>query len=286
MSLLFRAAECDQQEMAELDPLLPNDSNGTPYDRAAERDPDEVTELEWAKWRQTVRRRNLGHEKLGLVAASLQSLPTVIWSSPLSAYLDFTIDEMRQLKTHGKKRVRAILGVFGDVHRLLNEIPADGHLALRLVPAFVMPVEAWVTSAQHRADVTPEELRRNLTEPLLGQLRIDVRPLVTDLAEVRLATKDERQWSVQSQAKRMGITRARVYQLLEECSRVMSVRWPEGAGRMRHLDQGWRHVGCQEATRSALRALGEVFFREETAPESNGRTVKASDEVAAETGGS
>ena len=34
--------------------------------------------------------------------------------------------------------------------------------------------------------------------------------------------------SVRQQSKKMEVTRARVYQLLEDCSKVMSVRWPEG----------------------------------------------------------
>jgi hypothetical protein len=34
----------------------------------------------------------------------------------------------------------------------------------------------------------------------------------------------------------MGVTRARVYQLLEECGRVMEVRWPEGKHLLAQLE--------------------------------------------------
>jgi hypothetical protein len=161
---------------------------------------------------------------------------------------------------------------------LLAEAPSDSHLAIRLVPEFVVPVEAWVASAVDRTDVTTEELRKAVTEPLIGQLRIDVRSLVSDLAELRLAVDDDQMWSVQMQAKRMGITRARVYQLLEECSRVMNVRWPEGRGLFHQLNRSWQTLDSQPSAKSALQAVREVFFREDS-PESNGREVKDEEPV-------
>ena len=33
----------------------------------------------------------------------------------------------------------------------------------------------------------------------------------------------------------MGVTRARVYQLLEDCARVMDVRWPDGKTQLARL---------------------------------------------------
>lgn len=278
LHLLGRAADSDQQEMAQLDPVPLDEDFNANHQAVTDLDPDMVSELEWAKWRQTIRKRKLIHHRLGQMAASLQTLPTVIWNTPLSAYLDYTIDEMRQLKTHGKKRVRAILGVFGHLHHLLAETPSDSHLAIRLVPEFVVPVEAWVTTAVDRTDVTTEELRKAVTEPLIGQLQIDVRSLVSDLAELRLAVDHDQLWSVQTQAKRMGITRARVYQLLEECSRVMNVRWPEGRDLIHQLNRSWQGPDYQPSPRSALQAVCEVFFREDS-PESNGREVKDEEQV-------
>jgi hypothetical protein len=39
---------------------------------------------------------------------------------------------------------------------------------------------------------------------------------------------DDNAPSVKQQAETIGVTRARVYQLLEDCAKVMDVRWPEG----------------------------------------------------------
>ena len=139
-----------------------------------------------------------------------------------------------------------------------------------MVPAFVVPVEAWVTDAVQRTNVMPAELRQAVTGPLIRQLRLDVRPLVGDLAELRLAADQQQAWSVQTQAKRMGITRARVYQLLEECSRVMNVRWPEGRRLIRDLNLSWQKSDYSSDTLAALQSLREVFFREEPL-DSNGR---------------
>jgi hypothetical protein len=147
---------------------------------------------------------------------------------------------------------------------------ADSHLAVRMVPAFVVPVEAWVTDAVQRTNVMPAELRQAVTGPLIRQLRNDVRPLVGDLAELRLTADQQQAWSVQTQAKRMGITRARVYQLLEECSRVMNVRWPEGPRLIRDLNLSWQKSDCCPDTLAALQSLREVFFREEPL-DTNGR---------------
>ena len=47
------------------------------------------------------------------------------------------------------------------------------------------------------------------------------------LASARLCL-DQNSPSVKQQAETIGVTRARVYQLLEDCAKVMDVRWPEG----------------------------------------------------------
>ena len=51
---------------------------------------------------------------------SLQELPTVIWNSPLSTFLDYSLAELRQLKTYGEKRVRVVLEVFHAVHEAVG----------------------------------------------------------------------------------------------------------------------------------------------------------------------
>src|SRR3954471_10550829 len=68
-----------------------------------------VSESLWSQWCETVHRYGLGPEKLGRLAPSLQSLPTVIWHSRLGDYCGRSLADIRSLKTHGEKRLNAIL---------------------------------------------------------------------------------------------------------------------------------------------------------------------------------
>ena len=191
-------------------------------------DPAVVSEALWAQWRECVRAQSLTSEKLGRLTPSLQSLPTVIWHTPLSAYLEYSLGQIRELKTHGEKRVRAVLEVFYEVYRALNRTTGSHHLVVKLVPKFVPPIEAWLHETLAGGELpTAQDLRLNLALPLLNQIEIDGGPTVHKLAAGRLGIESDPQ-SVRLQSRQMGVTRARVYQLLEDCSKIMDVRWPEG----------------------------------------------------------
>src|SRR5690606_8715906 len=101
---------------------LPGDSESGGKKRASKKsdgfDPSSVSEVVWEQWQQSVRRAGAGKEPLGRLAPTLQHLPTVIWETPLEVYFDQTLASIRQLKTHGEKRVRAILEVFYSVHSM------------------------------------------------------------------------------------------------------------------------------------------------------------------------
>ena len=56
--------------------------------------------------------------------------------------------------------------------------------------------------------------------------------------------------TVRTQAKRMDVTRARIYQLLEDCAKVMDVRWPEGRWLLMTL-------GSRVALSDNVEALGQ-----------------------------
>ncbi len=200
----------------------------TGTDDAGNFDPTRVSEVVWAKWRETARQHAIGQELLGRLAPSLATLPTVIWTTPLNFYLDQSLFEIRQLKTHGEKRVNVVLEVFHNVHNLLSHIDKSGGLAVRLAPRSIASVEDWMAEAKGRS-FTPglAEVEQNLVEPLLQQLEIDVGDTVSKLARGRLGVGAKAE-SVRNQSKALGVTRARVYQLLEECNNVMTVRWPEG----------------------------------------------------------
>lgn len=198
-------------------------------------DPATISELVWEEWRNTVQKFGIGHEPLGRLAPTLERLPTVIWRTPLATYCDYTIAEIRELKTHGQKRINSILEVFYGVHSLLRDTPVDGYLRMRLTPAFILPIEKWARETiYHRRNPSPQDLKEHVIDPLIAQVRVDAGGVVSRLCEERIGLRGNPA-RVQFQAKRLGVTRARVYQLFEMCADVMSVRWPEGAGLLTEL---------------------------------------------------
>jgi hypothetical protein len=187
-----------------------------------------VSELLWSQWCETVNRYGLGPEKLGHLAPSLQSLPTVIWHSRLEEYSDRSLAEIRSLKTHGEKRLNAILEVFCTVHEALSTTTLPENIDIAIVPQFVPPITRYLMNCISQPDLPPaEELHQHMVKPLVHQIKIDLGDQVASLAAARLCL-DANAPNVKQQAEAMGVTRARVYQLLEECAKVMEVRWPEG----------------------------------------------------------
>lgn len=191
-------------------------------------DPGSVSEVLWDRWRASVLHHGLGTETLGRFAPSLRNMTRVIWSSPLSAYTCLTLTDIRAMKTHGQKRVHAILEVFYCLHHLLEGVGEQPHLVLRIAPRRIDAVETWVG----RMLQTPgapgcEEVFHNFVQPLLEQTQVDAAAQITRLAENRLGLHG-RITSVRQAARDMNLTRARVYQLLNEINDIMAVRWPMG----------------------------------------------------------
>jgi hypothetical protein len=223
-------------------------------------DPSVVSEALWSEWQQTVIEHGLGREKLGHLAPTLQALPTVIWHTPLEYYVNHTVAEIRQLKTHGEKRVRVVLEVFYIAHEMLSAAGSAPHLSLKIVPKFIQPIEDWISKVMLEGGVpSSQEVRDNLTVPLLDQIQIDAGPTIHQLSAGRLGIDDSPQ-SVRQQAKRMGVTRARVYQLLEECSRVLEVRWPEGKHLLAQLDAKLQAENTAGQDLTLLEATRELFY--------------------------
>jgi hypothetical protein len=187
-----------------------------------------VSESLWTQWCETVQRYGLGPEKLGRLAPSLQSLPTVIWHSRLEEYADRSLADIRSLKTHGEKRVHAILEVFCTVHEALATATLQENIDVVIVPRFVPPITRWLMETVAQPDLPPvDQLHKHIVKPMINQIKIDLGDQVAGLASARLCL-DENSPSVKQQAETIGVTRARVYQLLEDCAKVMEVRWPEG----------------------------------------------------------
>ena len=219
-----------------------------------------VSESQWVRWKETIRRNHVEGEKIGRLAPALTRVPTVIWQTPLSFYMPYSLAEIRQLKTHGEKRVSVVLEVFHLIHSILQSSEGSKHLTLRLMPKFAIDVENWVDDMLASEQLPSEDdLRKHLSLPLLAQAKADVGDGVYKLAEGRLGVKAKPQ-SVRAQSRKLGVTRARVYQLLDECGKAMAVRWPEGRALLGKLAEKYAAAGVPEEQRRLLDATRELFF--------------------------
>lgn len=228
-------------------------------------DPEFVSEALWGKWRETVLHYRLEREWLGRLAPSLQHLPTVIWRTPLGFYSERSLNDIRSLKTHGEKRVRVVLEVFFVINKMVSGASPHEGLALRLIPQFVADLEHWIAGAcEQDAPPSVEDIREHVARPLVEQVRIDAGPSIFDLAQGRLGMGEEPQ-NVRAQARRLGVTRARVYQLLDECGKIMAVRWPEGRYELRSLQEKLAGAGELEAMQFCRR-VRQLFFPDKTTP--------------------
>jgi len=191
-------------------------------------DPSEVSEVVWAQWRACVLKHGFGSEALGRFAPSLKNMTRVIWNRPLAAYAGLTLAEIRSMKTHGEKRVRAILEVFHCVHKVVANMGFQDQLVVRLVPRLIDGVEHWVGRCLQTPGIPAgNEILDCFVRPLVEQIRTDASQQIVRLAENRLGINGP-VCSVRQVARNMGLTRARVYQLLNEINDIMNVRWPMG----------------------------------------------------------
>ena len=226
--------------------------------KGAEVDPTIVSEALWVEWRASVKEHGFGQETLGRYVSSLQQLPRVIWNAPLESYLDLTLAEIRSLKTHGEKRVGAVLEVFGNLHQIVVHLGPQPQMGVRILPRFVIRLESWILRYLQRPGAPSyEELRSTFIGPLLDQVRIDAGPQIAKLAESRLAPNGA---TVRQAAQRLGLTRARIYQLLGEVATILKVRWPEGQGLVSTLRERLASQSADKATLELLDAAIELFF--------------------------
>jgi hypothetical protein len=144
---------------------------------------------------------------------------------------------------------------------LLGNIDADGHLTMRLVPRLVARLEGWIHQAL-RQDGGPsfDELKHALAEAILLQVDLDTGPTVVELVRGRMGIDGQPQ-NVRQQSRRLGVTRARIYQLLEDCSKLFEVRWP--CGRL-WLDRLTRHCEGRgdEKCVTLLHTISELLYPE------------------------
>jgi len=228
--------------------------------KSDEFDPSTLSEAKWAKWRAVVARHGLGFEPLGRFAPSLERLPRVLWHTPLETYVNSTLDEIRQLKTHGEKRVNAVAEVFWHLYRMLANVDEHGPLAVRVVPRFVVTLERWLRQTLAAEELAaPKEIQRYFVEPLIQQVAIDAGDHIARLAERRIGVRGSES-SVRQAARNLGITRARVYQLLADIGAIMSVRWLEGQSLVSALVIRLQSEAADHPNYSAALTAAELFF--------------------------
>lgn len=265
VKLLARAANTDQSELPmDLDAVPAHGSASSPAAGGSDGfDPSAVSEVVWGRWRATVVERGLEAEAMGRLAPSLKGMTRVIWNRPLGAYANSSLAEIRAMKTHGEKRVRAILEVFHGVHGLVADMGRQEHLVVRIVPRLIDSVETWVDRALQTPGVPgPEEIFAKFVAPLLQQIHVDATRQIARLAECRLGVNGPAT-SVRQAARTLGLTRARVYQLLNEVNDIMNVRWPTGRHQVYELRDKFQAEAAQmddPPDLSQFHAAVELFY--------------------------
>lgn len=219
-----------------------------------------VSEAVWVEWRQTVKNHGLEDVPLGRFAPTLAHLPRVLWTTPMSAYTELSLNEIRHLKTHGEKRVAALLEVFAAIHRVLGRVPADVPLSIRIEPRSVHQVSDWAQEVLGRGELpSPEEVNEQFVRPLLEQVRLDAGDQVADLAAARLGVGGSGT-TVRQAARGLGLTRARVYQLLADVAEVVRLRWPAGEGFVNRLAEGLLATRELRSQYTGFQAAVELYF--------------------------
>lgn len=226
-------------------------------------DPTLVSEELWSQWRLTVKQAGFENYTLGELASTLQSLPTVIWQAQLSDYTNLTLEEIRNLKTHGEKRVHTILEIFANIHEAVSTSTLEDYLEIQLVQRRLANISTWIIKTLEKGQApSASELEQYIAVPLIKQIEIDLGKQIASVAESRVCSLSN-SVPVREHAKKMNVTRARVYQLLEECSKAIQVRWPTGRWLLAPL--GSLIVLEQDVeTLDQYRSICELFFPKES----------------------
>lgn len=220
----------------------------------------DVSEVVWSRWRQSVARHGLHDETLGHLARSLQQLPRTLWNVRLSSYLDLSLSEIRALRTHGAKRVAAVLAIFENLAGILEQVDANPHLSVRFRPRLVQRVESWVRlQCQSRKRPSSGEVQNEFIAPLLEQLSIDGGERHCDAARIRLQRPEA---AVRALAMHNGTTRGRLYELWAEAATLVAVRWPEGQALTARLHDKLADDKADAATWRLFNAAVELWFPE------------------------
>jgi hypothetical protein len=223
-------------------------------------DASAVSEPLWAQWRANVRRLRLEHESLGRFATTLENLPRTLWATPLGAYVDLGLADIRKLKTHGPKRIAAVLEVFASLYHLGCQLQERPHLAVRFLPRRVAEMDAWLNRCLERPSfATTETVQSSLVLPLIDQVHHD---LGDQSREIAAALLRQRSRNVQEVARRVGLNRGSIYEIFTNLGAMLGVRWPEGQARLAVLTELVAQLPGTERQAGLLKMVTSLYVPE------------------------
>ena len=256
--LLTRATEPVPGESAAGDAASPEAEQ--PEKPSATINASAASEPVWAQWRATVRRLGLADGTLGRFASTLEDLPRTLWSTPLGTYVDLSLADLRRLKTHGPKRVAVVLEIFACLHDVGNRLEERPHLSVRFLPRRLAEFDVWVGRCLEQPSLATPEAVQNGLVLLLDQIQHD---LGAQPREVVATLLRQRSRNLQEMARRLGLNRSSIYELLMNVGAMLGVRWPEGQGRLAVLtDLLARSPGAERQLR-LLKAVLALYLPEE-----------------------
>jgi len=269
VDLLSRAVDTHPEDLVPATTFSRQDGDGQGDDApsmtqgAALLNPDQISEVTWGKWCASVVALGLEKEPLGRFVSSLRELPSAGWNTPLGRYTCHTLAEIRNMRTHGRKCTRAIVEVFHRVHEIASRIETTDNLASEICLPRVRAVEHWIRETLGGAAVPSRgAIFEHFIRPLVEQLEVDGATQVVRLAHYRLGI-DGPITSAGEAARRMRLTRARVYQLLNMINDILMLRWPLGRRPIHDLCDHLADLTRGKATAAELSqffAAVELFY--------------------------
>lgn len=223
---------------------------------------DRISPSLWETWIATVQASGVGAEPLGKVTRSLGDLPNVMWTTPLSFYMSKSLDEIRNLRGLGKKKVSAILEIVFELQRVLKSMPLEDVSSVELKAPSISKIEVYIAQINSNSLVpSREDLIENIASPLLEQIILDTGEIEHRIAMLRSGIKGPVA-SIRSIARSVNVSRARIYQLLETISMVMSVRWPEGKPLLSELRNEFSYANPDGPEAVLMSSLVTLFYPE------------------------
>jgi hypothetical protein len=182
----------------------------------------------WEAWSRTIVGFGFEHEPVGRYARSLRRLPRTLWHVPLRQFATESLACLRSRPWFGRKK----LGVVGEVLQdLATTLEAQRFAAAEPPRIRIAPiVDAEWRLLERIADGGGgglTDLAADVVPRLLEQIEQDVGSLARRAWTSRLPAAVPAE-TCSRRAARLGISRARYYQLLADGRTALRLRWPEG----------------------------------------------------------